>query len=132
MYGMLLAITTSGPALGAVVLNRLAITLVEILLFAAGVGTWRLIGTKKKLPGRWRFRPPHQPILSARRLGSLGGASTYSRSVPGRSRKVLDASDMAQGRRTGNHRTLREPGSDAPGTRFPPWVMNWGECRASP
>jgi uncharacterized membrane protein YbhN (UPF0104 family) len=47
MYGMLLAITTSGPALGAVVLNRLAITLVEILLFAAGVGTWRLMRTKE-------------------------------------------------------------------------------------
>ena len=51
MYAMLLAVTASGPALGAVVLNRLAITLVEILLFAAGVGTWRLIGTKKKTAG---------------------------------------------------------------------------------
>jgi uncharacterized membrane protein YbhN (UPF0104 family) len=51
MYGMLLAITTSGPALGAVVLNRLAITLVEILLFGAGVATWRLIRTKTETAG---------------------------------------------------------------------------------
>ena len=69
MYGMLLALTTSGPALGAVVLNRLAITLVEILLFGAGVVVVALpSGPKRKLPGRLRFRPPHQPILSARRL----------------------------------------------------------------
>ena len=51
MYGMLLALTTSGPALGAVVLNRLAITLVEILLFGVGVVSWRLRRTKKKTAG---------------------------------------------------------------------------------
>jgi uncharacterized membrane protein YbhN (UPF0104 family) len=42
MYGLLLAITTSGPALGVTVLNRLAITLVELLLFGVGVVSWRL------------------------------------------------------------------------------------------
>jgi uncharacterized membrane protein YbhN (UPF0104 family) len=42
MYGLLLAITTSGPALGVTLLNRLAITLVEVLLFAAGLVGWRL------------------------------------------------------------------------------------------
>jgi uncharacterized membrane protein YbhN (UPF0104 family) len=41
MYGLLLAVTTAGPALGATLLNRLAITLVELALFAAGVATWR-------------------------------------------------------------------------------------------
>jgi uncharacterized membrane protein YbhN (UPF0104 family) len=51
MYGMLLALTTSGPALGAVVLNRLAITLVEILLFGAGLVSWRFRRTKKKTAG---------------------------------------------------------------------------------
>ena len=51
MYGMLLALTTSGPALGAVVLNRLAITLVEILLFGAGVVAWRFRPDKKKTAG---------------------------------------------------------------------------------
>jgi glycosyltransferase 2 family protein len=51
MYGMLLALTTSGPALGAVVLNRLAITLVEILLFGAGVASWRAGRTQKKTAG---------------------------------------------------------------------------------
>jgi uncharacterized membrane protein YbhN (UPF0104 family) len=37
MYGLLLAVTTSGAALGAALINRLAITLVELLLFAIGV-----------------------------------------------------------------------------------------------
>jgi hypothetical protein len=41
MYGLLLAVTTSGPALGVTLLNRLAITLVELMLFGAGVVTWR-------------------------------------------------------------------------------------------
>jgi glycosyltransferase 2 family protein len=41
MYGLLLAVTTSGPALGVTLLNRLAITVVELALFGAGVVTWR-------------------------------------------------------------------------------------------
>src|SRR5207245_11723334 len=41
MYGLLLAVTTRGPALGATVLNRLAITVVELLLFGVGLLTWR-------------------------------------------------------------------------------------------
>jgi glycosyltransferase 2 family protein len=41
MYGLLLAVTTAGPALGVTLLNRLAITLVELLLFGVGVLTWR-------------------------------------------------------------------------------------------
>ncbi len=36
MYGLLLAITTQGAALGATVLNRVAITLVELLLLVVG------------------------------------------------------------------------------------------------
>jgi glycosyltransferase 2 family protein len=36
MYGLLLAVTTSGAALSATLLNRLAITLVELLLFLLG------------------------------------------------------------------------------------------------
>jgi uncharacterized membrane protein YbhN (UPF0104 family) len=40
MYGLLLAVTTSGPALGVTLLNRLAITLVELALFATGVARW--------------------------------------------------------------------------------------------
>ena len=40
MYGLLLAVTTSGPALGVTLLNRLAITLVEVALFATGVVSW--------------------------------------------------------------------------------------------
>lgn len=42
MYGLLLAVTTAGAALGVTLINRLAITLVELLLFAVGVVVWRL------------------------------------------------------------------------------------------
>jgi uncharacterized membrane protein YbhN (UPF0104 family) len=42
MYGLLLAVTTSGPALGVTLLNRLAITVIEVLLFGAGLLSWRL------------------------------------------------------------------------------------------
>ncbi len=45
MYGLLLAITSAGPALGVTVLNRLAITLVELALFGAGIAAWR--GTRR-------------------------------------------------------------------------------------
>jgi uncharacterized membrane protein YbhN (UPF0104 family) len=48
MYGLLLAITSSGAALGVTLVNRLAITVVELALFGAGVVTWR--------PGRGRRR----------------------------------------------------------------------------
>jgi glycosyltransferase 2 family protein len=41
MYGLLLAIVSPPVALGATVLNRLAITLVEAALLAAGVLLWR-------------------------------------------------------------------------------------------
>jgi glycosyltransferase 2 family protein len=41
MYGLLLAVTTSGPALGVTLLNRLAITVVEVALFGAGIAVWR-------------------------------------------------------------------------------------------
>jgi uncharacterized membrane protein YbhN (UPF0104 family) len=41
MYGLLLAIASPAVALGATVLNRLAITLVEAVLLAAGVVLWR-------------------------------------------------------------------------------------------
>lgn len=41
MYGLLLAITSDGPALGVTILNRLAITVVEVVLFAVGVAAWR-------------------------------------------------------------------------------------------
>ena len=41
MYGLLLAITSEGPALGVTLLNRLVITVVELALFAAGVASWR-------------------------------------------------------------------------------------------
>jgi uncharacterized membrane protein YbhN (UPF0104 family) len=36
MYGIILAIASSGQALGATVLNRVAITIVEVLLFVVG------------------------------------------------------------------------------------------------
>lgn len=42
MYGLLLAVTEAGPALGVTIVNRLAITLVEVLLFGIGLLSWRL------------------------------------------------------------------------------------------
>jgi hypothetical protein len=36
MYGLMLAVTSQGAALGATVLNRVAITLVELLLLVVG------------------------------------------------------------------------------------------------
>ena len=47
MYALLLAITTEGPALGVTLVNRLAITLVEVLLFGAGLVTWRLTRSRR-------------------------------------------------------------------------------------
>jgi uncharacterized membrane protein YbhN (UPF0104 family) len=41
MYGLLLAVTTEGIALGATVLNRLAITVVEAVLLGVGIAVWR-------------------------------------------------------------------------------------------
>jgi glycosyltransferase 2 family protein len=48
MYGLLLAITSSAPALSVTLLNRLAITVVELALFGVGLVAWR-IGRR---PGR--------------------------------------------------------------------------------
>jgi glycosyltransferase 2 family protein len=42
MYGLLTAVTTSSAALGVTILNRLAITLVELALFSIGIAMWRL------------------------------------------------------------------------------------------
>ena len=42
MYGLLTAVTTSSAALGVTILNRLAITLVELALFSVGIAMWRL------------------------------------------------------------------------------------------
>jgi uncharacterized membrane protein YbhN (UPF0104 family) len=42
MYGLLIAVTSKSAALGATVLNRLAITIVELVLFGLGVLAWRL------------------------------------------------------------------------------------------
>ncbi|MFL5953222.1 MAG: YbhN family protein [Gaiellaceae bacterium] len=48
MYGLLLAITTAGPALGVTLVNRLEITLVEVLLFGVGVVVWRLTRSRRE------------------------------------------------------------------------------------
>jgi hypothetical protein len=41
MYGLLLAVTNAGPALGVTVMNRFLITVVEVALFGAGLLAWR-------------------------------------------------------------------------------------------
>jgi glycosyltransferase 2 family protein len=43
MYGLLLAVTASGVALGVTVLNRLTITVVELVLLLAGALAWRYL-----------------------------------------------------------------------------------------
>jgi glycosyltransferase 2 family protein len=47
MYGLLLAVTTPGAALSVTLLNRLAITLVELLLFFAGLVGWRVTRSRR-------------------------------------------------------------------------------------
>jgi glycosyltransferase 2 family protein len=42
MYGLMLAVTSSGAALGATVLNRVTITVVEAALLLVGMLAWRL------------------------------------------------------------------------------------------
>ena len=56
MYGLILAIAPQGAALGAIVLNRVAITLVEALLFAIGSFVLR--------QARVRPSAPRQPATS--------------------------------------------------------------------
>jgi uncharacterized membrane protein YbhN (UPF0104 family) len=47
MYGLLLAVTASGPALGVTLINRLEITLVEVLLFGIGLVSWRVVRRRR-------------------------------------------------------------------------------------
>jgi glycosyltransferase 2 family protein len=47
MYGLLLAVTTPGAALSVTLLNRLAITIVELLLFFAGLVGWRVTRSRR-------------------------------------------------------------------------------------
>ncbi len=42
MYALLIAVTSGSTALGATILNRLTITIVELALFLAGIAFWRL------------------------------------------------------------------------------------------
>jgi glycosyltransferase 2 family protein len=64
MYGLVLALVPSGVALGAVVLNRVAITIVEAALLLLGLAAWRLGG---------RRSPSEQPAerLEGGLLGSV-------------------------------------------------------------
>lgn len=64
MYGLVLALAPSGVALGAVVLNRVAITIVEAALLLLGLAAWRLGG---------RRSAPEQPAerLEGGLLGSV-------------------------------------------------------------
>ena len=42
MYGLLIAITSNAAALSVTILNRLAITIVEVGLFVLGILAWRM------------------------------------------------------------------------------------------
>ena len=52
MYGLLLAVTSVPVALGATVVNRLAITLVEAVLLGLGALLWRVGGSREPPQGR--------------------------------------------------------------------------------
>ena len=41
MYGLLIAVTSNSAALGATIVNRLTITIVELALFFVGIAAWR-------------------------------------------------------------------------------------------
>jgi len=47
MYGLLIAITSHTSALGVTILNRLVITVVEVLLFVSGLILWRVRGRER-------------------------------------------------------------------------------------
>ena len=47
MYGLLIAVTSESAALGATILNRLAITIVELALFGIGLLAWRLSKSRR-------------------------------------------------------------------------------------
>ena len=42
MYALLIAVTSAPTALGATILNRLVITVVELTLFLVGIAFWRV------------------------------------------------------------------------------------------
>jgi uncharacterized membrane protein YbhN (UPF0104 family) len=50
MYGLMLAATSQGAALGATVLNRVAITVVELLLLVVGGFVLRRSESEAELP----------------------------------------------------------------------------------
>ena len=60
MYGLLLAVASEGAALGATVLNRLAITIVEAALLGYGALVWRL-----RRGGRQERTGPPEPEVAA-------------------------------------------------------------------
>ena len=74
MYGLLhYTVTSSGAvALGVTVLNRLIITLVELVLFGVGVVTWRTSGQQAHPPDG---QPQTSPI---RRFTACAGTSRTS------------------------------------------------------
>ena len=64
MYGLMLAITSSGAALGATLLNRVAITVVEVLLFLFGAFVLRRRerrGSRGSSPGSAAAEPAQRP-----------------------------------------------------------------------
>jgi uncharacterized membrane protein YbhN (UPF0104 family) len=63
MYGLILAVAHSGQALGATVLNRVAITVVELLLFVVG---GLLIRHFEDEPKTRLFRSAHEETESLR------------------------------------------------------------------
>jgi glycosyltransferase 2 family protein len=65
VYGLILAVTSEGVALGAIVLNRLAITVVEAVLLLVGALLWRTgrRATVEERPAGEPSRPAPEAVL---------------------------------------------------------------------
>jgi hypothetical protein len=68
MYALLIAVTSHSTALGATILNRLTITVVELALFLAGVAIWRFTR-------RWPLRSRPDAVREATELSPLTNPS---------------------------------------------------------
>ena len=107
MYGLLLAVTTSGPALGVTLLNRLAITIVEVALFATGVISWpgrRRGAARRARVHRLTYRVPAGPddgrsSRRQRRTATLSGLRSPGEADVATSRGGRPAAKRLLGRR---------------------------------
>ena len=86
MYGLLIAVTSDSAALGATILNRLAITVVELALFGIGVIAWRLSKPRRDVAQPDATVTSATPSLATTTPRGVGIAPTTSCASSSRSR----------------------------------------------